>query len=353
MLIGGIYMQKGYKRTNKGIAVLYFFFGLIALAVCVGVGYFFLAHFDYSDKLADPDASMRPYVEMTASPDLPATEPNEAPADSLTDGDAAISAFGGDSGDDLDGAAFAPETGDDDFVDISFTPTPEPTAEPTPEPTPIPTPIPTPTPEPTPTPTPTPEPTRIASKKFASAMKKGFNVPEASDTANVELTNFYVSEPNDRRVIQLNGYGYINDAAFDAKDIQAYLIVTQQSTGKQIAYKATMKAGLSGADMSTATCLNAEESEFQLFINTKSYQDGDYSLGLVLSYKLDGNRAYSYHILPESFSVKDSAVTAETATIFGASEFDAAAGATDDMDDMDDMYDIDDMDDTAAVTAAG
>ncbi|MBQ8507161.1 MAG: hypothetical protein IJ466_07010, partial [Clostridia bacterium] len=184
--------------------------------------------------------------------------------------------------------------------------------------------IPTPTPEPTPTPTPTPKPTKIPTDKCASARKKGFNVPVASDTATVELTNFYVSEPNNNRVIQFNGYAFQDNAAYDCKDSQAYLVVTQQETGDQIAYKATMKEGISGADLSFAACQNASESEFRLFINVKSYDDGDYSLGIVLYYELDGNTAYSYHELPQSFTIVDGAVAAEDNAVFGETEFDTA-----------------------------
>ena len=80
-------MQKGRKRNNKGIAVLYFFFGLIAIILLVCVAYFFLAKMDYSDKLANPDAEMRAYVEMTASPEL---EPSSVSVIGGSDGPTAV-----------------------------------------------------------------------------------------------------------------------------------------------------------------------------------------------------------------------------------------------------------------------
>jgi hypothetical protein len=58
-------MQKGYKRSNKGMAVLRFFICLITILLLVFAGYFCLTKLDYSDKLANPDAEMRAYVEMT------------------------------------------------------------------------------------------------------------------------------------------------------------------------------------------------------------------------------------------------------------------------------------------------
>lgn len=62
-------MQKGYKRNGKGMAVLHFFIGLIIVAILMCALYFFLGKVDYSDKLANPDATMRAYVEMTAAPE--------------------------------------------------------------------------------------------------------------------------------------------------------------------------------------------------------------------------------------------------------------------------------------------
>ena len=55
-------MQKGYKRNGKGMAVLHFFIGLIIVAILMCALYFFLGKVDYSDKLANPDATMRAYV---------------------------------------------------------------------------------------------------------------------------------------------------------------------------------------------------------------------------------------------------------------------------------------------------
>ena len=312
-------MQKGYKRTGKGMAVTRFFIGLIIIAILVCVAYFFLAKVDYSDKLANPDASMRPYVEMTASPEMPL-----AAADPVIEAEPVVQ-----SQPVVTTEVPAPAGTPENYVDVSVTatPTPTPTPAPTATPTPEPTAIPTPTPVPTPTPTPSPEPTRITTKKYASAKKSGFKVPEPSNNAEAELTNFYVSAPNENRAIQFNGYCYIDDANFNGDGTQVYLVVTQQESGKQIAYKATMKAGISGADHSAAKCQNAAETDFQLFINTKSYDDGEYKLGLVLYYKTVDGTVYSYHELPESFAVADGAVVEEN-SVFGTTEFDAVNAAT-------------------------
>ena len=317
-------MQKGYKRSGKGMAVLRFFIGLIVIAILVCVAYFFLAKVDYSDKLANPDASMRPYVEMTAAPGEVSHD-----AEPVIETSPVIESKPVVESQPAATEAPVPAGTAASFVDVSVTaePTATPTPVPTPTATPVPTAIPTPTPEPTPTPTPSPEPTRISTKKYATAKKSGFNVPVPSNNAEAELTNFYVSAPNENRTIQFNGYCYIDDASFDGDGTQVYMVVTQKETGKQIAYKATMKAGVSGADHSAAKCQNAAETDFQLFINTKSYEDGNYELGLVLYYKTADGTVYSYHELPESFAVSGGAVVAEE-SVFGGSEFDAANAAT-------------------------
>lgn len=281
-------MQKGYKRNGKAIAVLHFFIGLIVVAILVGVVYFFLQKMDYSDKLADPQATMRPYVEMTASPD-PAFEP--AAGAGMSAGD--------------------PDSTGDALVDLTTTPTPEPTPISTPTPTPEPTPIPTPTPEPTPTPTPTPEPTKIPSKKLSRLRKSGFNVPSPSTNGVVDITNFYISEPNKDAYVQINGYGYIDDAAFDGSSAQIYLIVTQQSSGKQIAYTAAMTPGVSGVAHEDAQCKNAASTDFDVIMNVSKYPDGAYDLGIVIYYKQNGSTVYSYHEFDEILTVKDGKATEE------------------------------------------
>lgn len=304
------HMQKGYKRSNKGMAVLRFFICLITILLLVFAGYFCLTKLDYSDKLADPTVTMRAYVEMTASP-----ESNSSSIGIIggEDGPTAIYVSDEEDQDFAMDAAFDVDAGFDpmgeDFVDLTITPTPEPTEEPTPTPAPTPiatpTPIPTPTPEPTPTPTPTPEPTRIPSKKLSSYRKSGFNVPEASNGAVAEMTRMYISEPNKNAYVQVQGYAYMDDASFDGSTASVFLIVTNRETGKPIAYKAAMKTDI-GVDHAAALCKNAADTNFEAVLDASKLADGDYDLGVVLYYTLpDGNKAYSYHLLNESFTVKD------------------------------------------------
>ena len=322
-------MQKGYKRSNKGMAVLRFFICLITLILVVFAGYFCLTKLDYSDKLEDPTAPMRAYVEMTASP-----EENTIGIIGGSDGPTSIFVSGGE--DDLaaamDAAGADGSFGGGDYVDLTITPTPEPTEEPTPTPAPTPiatpTPTPTATPEPTPTPTPSPVPTKIPSKSLSSYRKSGFNVPDPSSSGTVEMTKLYISEPNNNAYVQVGGYGYINDASFDGATSSIFLIVTNQENGKQIAYKASMVAGSSGVDHSDALCKNAENTDFEAVLDVSKYTDGQYDLGVIIYYLLeDGSTAYSYHELGESFTVSGGAVSQDQAYFLGQS--DAAAAVAD------------------------
>ncbi|MDO5325042.1 MAG: hypothetical protein Q4G06_13620, partial [Clostridia bacterium] len=228
-------------------------------------------------------------------------------------------------------------------------------------PTPSPTPIPTPTPEPSPTPTPTPEPTKIASKAYSQFKTKGFNVPEPSTNGTVEITNFYVSEPNNRQVVRLDGYGYLNDASFDGADASIFVIVTNDASGKQRAYKGTMEAGVSGVDHSDAICKNAANTDFSTIFSVAKFADGDYSLGLIIYYKTADGNAYSYHELGDRFTVTDGKVSsvseADPFASANSTAFDAAneADAADEAQTDEEFQNFDlgaALDDSAAADAA-
>ena len=325
-------MQKGYKRNGKGMAVLHFFIGLIIVAILMCALYFFLGKVDYSDKLANPDATMRAYVEMTAAPDNAVIGGADGPT----------SVFVTEPDDQGDASG---------VVDLTNTPTPTPTATPTP----------TPTPSPTPIPTPTPEPTKIASKAYSQFKTKGFNVPDPSTNGTVEITNFYVSEPNNRQVVRLDGYGYLNDANFDGAGASIFVIVTNDASGKQRAYKGTMEAGVSGVDHSDAICKNAANTDFSTIFSVAKFADGDYSLGLIIYYKTADGNAYSYHELGDRFTVTDGKVSsvseADPFASANSTAFDAAneADAADEPQTDEEFQNFDlgaALDDSAAADAA-
>lgn len=294
---GGFTMQKGHKRNGKGMAVLRFFIGLIIIAILVCVAYFFISKVDYSDKITDPDAILRSYVPASGDGVTATTLPTESDIVQMDD---------------------LPDSSATDIVDVSFTPTPEPTAEPTF--TPEPTAEPTPTPEPTATPSPTPAPTKIPAKYCAQPKTEGFVVPPASEDAIVELTGVYVSEPDDRKIVELKGYGYLNTEAYDCATSSVFLIVTQEESGKQIAYETKMVEGFSGKEHTGALCKNASKSDFGVYLDVSKYPDGNYDLGMILYYEDGGQKKYSYYEFSDSLSISGGKSSVGAAAVFNAPE---------------------------------
>ncbi|MBR1560231.1 MAG: hypothetical protein IJ646_08345 [Clostridia bacterium] len=259
--------KKGRKREAKGLAVVYFIIGLIILLIILAVIYFALVELDYSDRIRDPEATIRSYVEMTPDP----------------------GAF------ELEAEDFAPEDDGESPLDVDLT---VPTDTPTPSPTPTPTP--TPTPEPTPTPTPLP-PTMLAQPRTS-----GFSLP-ASVTPNMQagITRCIVSVGDNNKVMYLAGYGFVNDASFDGSQAQTYLVVSQSKTNQLIAYQMTMRPGISGVTHDDAVCKNAANCDFEVsFDVSQLYTEDIYNLGIVIGYKPQGKRktTYAYYAFPGDVS---------------------------------------------------
>lgn len=242
-------LQKGYKREAKGMAVLRCFIGLFIMIVVILVAYFML-RLDYSDKLS-PDASMRPYVETTATP-----QPTEAPTalPSATDDPSAASG-----------------------LSAATTPEPTATAEPTVEPTATPT--------ATPEPTATPLPTNIPESQISPLKFKGFTLPEPSTkTGKLGITYSYRSVADNYSLLAIRGYAYIDDPSFDGSNATLYLVI-HQSTGRSALALPVMTSGISGVDHSDALCQNASACDFEAVINVTGFDNEIYSLGMVISYK--------------------------------------------------------------------
>jgi len=247
--------KKGRKREAKGLAVVYFIIGLIILLIILAVIYFALVELDYSDRIKDPEATIRSYVELTPEPDA-----TEVPED---------------------------YQGDAEPLDVDLT-----TATATPEPTAVPTPTPSPTPEPT------PEPTPFAPEVLAEPMTTGFSVPEAAtEGCEAAISKCYVSTADNNHYMYLAGYGYVNDLTFDCSQMQAFLVVNQTRTNQKIAYRMTMTPGASGVSHSGAVCQNADSADFEVYIDVSQiYSEDIYTMGVVLAYRTagDGSIAYAY-----------------------------------------------------------
>ena len=205
-----------------------------------------------------------------------------------------------------------PENGN--IVDIVNTPTPVPTEAPTP--TPEPTAVPTPTPEPTPTPAPTPEPTKIPANYCSAPKTDGFVVPPASEDAIYELSSLYISQPDEGKIVELKGYGYLNSESYDCATSSVYVIVTQKESGKQIAYETKMVEGFSGVDHTGALCKNASKSDFGVYFDVSKYPDGNYGFGMILYYEEAGQKKYSYHEFSDIISVTGGKASVGSGAVF-------------------------------------
>lgn len=274
-------LHKGRKREAKGVAVLYFFIGLLVLLIILVAIYFALVELDYSDQIADPEASIRAYVETTPTP---AAADNSVIAGSTLEN------------------SYAPAS-----VDLT-----EPTATPTPEPTATAT--------PTPTPTPTLTPTYIPRSLYAEARTSGFTVPDtASDNGAIGITECYVSQPDGNSVMRLAGYGYVNDPSFDGSQARTYVVVTQRSSNRMVAYQATNVAGASNLPHTDALCQNATACDFELYIDVSQYTQDIYSLALVIGYRTEGSDRNTYAYYPFSgdisFTVVDGQVVTPVTTV--------------------------------------
>lgn len=246
-------LKKGRKREAKSVAVVYFLIGLVVLLGILTLIYFALVELDYSDRLEDPNAPLRAYVETSATP-----EPSASPEATS------------------------------EILDLSSA-------------TPTPTEAPTPTPTPTPTPEPTPEPTAIPTEILSRMKTDGFKVPaSASENGVIGITDCYVSTPDDSKIMKLTGFGYINDEAFDGANAHSYLVVTQKTTGDMVAYQMNNVSGASGVDHADAACQNAANADFEVYIDVSRYPQDIYSLALVIAYKTEGNSKVQYAYYPFS-----------------------------------------------------
>ena len=263
-------MQKGYKRNAKGMAVLRCFIGLFSVIIVVLIAYFYL-QVDYTDKL-DPSASIRPYVETTPTP--------------VPDGNAVLT-----------NASATPE--------VTSTPTPKPTAAPTATPT------------PSPSPTPSPEPTSMAAN-VSPIKTDGFKLPGLSQLdGEIGITHACRSAADDNKMLQLQGYAYIDEETYDGSTAQLFLVVTQATSGNSVLVLPNKVEGISGLDHSSAVCANAGASDFEVFIDVSAFPSEIYSLGMVFMYTgTDGQNHIEYFKFPDNvaFTVLDSRIITDIST---------------------------------------
>jgi len=277
-------MQKGYKREGRAMAVLRCFIGLFFLIVVVLLAYFLL-RLDYSDKL-EPGTSMRPYVEVTPSPE-PSTSPEATAVPAILN----------------------------NALNATVAPTNAPVATATAKPTTAPTSVPT--AEPTAEPTATPEPTAIPESAVAPLKFSGFEMPALSEkTAQLGVTHSYRSVADSYRYLHLKGYACIDEADYDGAAADIYLVIIR-STGHTALALPTKVEGASGVTL-TSACANASASDFEVVIDVSKFPDDSYTLGMVFMYKdAEGKTRTEYCTFPttQSFSVLSGQVISDVKVV--------------------------------------
>ena len=230
-------MKKGRKREDKGLAVARFIIGFVMLLIILGALYWTLVELDYSDKIKNPETTIRPYVETTP---VPATVATPTPAANV----------------DLTAATEAPSA--------------EPTIAATP----------------TATPAPTPAPTNVPADLYAKPITAKIELSDtASDNTFAALTGCEVSAADENRVITLTGYGYYNDARFDPDKAETYLVVVpQESPASVIAYAVTSAPGASGVQHADVLFSNPENADFQVVLDVSGYKNDIYTLKLAIRF---------------------------------------------------------------------
>ncbi len=250
-------MKRGYKRESKGMAFVRFVMGILLILIVLVAGYLLLND-DYTGRIVKKDSPSA--AATTVAQTQNAATP--APTASAT-AKANVSTVAS------NGNAATP-------APVIATPTPAPT------------------PVPTPTPAPTPVPTQIPTKLLAKrVLRQQSDIPDPVVGTEAKITKAYVSSADDYGIMEVCGYAYIDSTDFKTDGLEAYLVISQQSTGSLSAYQATIQEGVSGEEHMT-TFPNPGKTDFQVFFSVDDYPDGVYSLGIVIGYKEGNGRAYSY-----------------------------------------------------------
>ena len=289
--------KQGRKREAKGLAVLYFIIGLIILLIILAVIYFALAKLDYSDRL-DPNVTQRPYVEAQDTQPFveaqPTAAPDSAPEYVMPEDEVDLTA----------NTEALPEEGAEPLVEA-------PTEAPTEEPTEVPTEVPTEEPTAEPTPEPTPLPAGLA----AAPMTKFPDLPAmASENGMIGITNCYVSAADENKLMYVSGYGYVNEADFDGTKARSWLVVTQVATAQKICYPLTLKPDVSGLPHPDAVCQNATACDFEVYLDVSQYQEGIYSLALVVGYAKEGAAKPTFKYYPFSGDISFTVLNGQVVT---------------------------------------
>ncbi|MDO4355798.1 MAG: hypothetical protein Q4E13_04730 [Clostridia bacterium] len=288
--------RKQKRRKQKmsiSAAVIRFLIGLLLIAIVVFAGFYLLFEVDYSSRLLNSDgtyASTRAYVlppDGSGATATPLSDSTPEPTPEAT----------------AEPPAETPEPTVEPTTDAATTAPSEPTEAPTAtaestqpaiiistlEPSPSPTPTVAPTTVPTPTAIPTTEPVgaRIPDSAI-SAYRENLKLPKtySGEGLNVGLSRCYLSKLNYYQVMQVNGWGYIDEAEFDGGQCTTFALITSKDTGKSRVYLCTSIDGASGRVHQPQSATDVNACDFQVTIDTSDFDSGDYDFKLILYYKV-------------------------------------------------------------------
>lgn len=296
-------MARKQKRRRKKMsissAVIRFLIGLLLIAIVVFAGFYLLFEVDYSAQLMNSDgtyASTRAYVlppdggaatiaaSVAPTGQAPTAAPTVQPTATPEPGEAEATAAAETPAAETPAADATPEA----------TSTPVPTLPAIQISTLVPTPSPTPTPAVTAVPTPTIAPTtepvgaRIPDSAI-SIYKENMRLPKVYEDGDAEvgLSRCYLSKLNYYQVMQVNGWGYIDDADFDGHQCTTFALITNRQTGQSRVYLCTSLNGVSGREHQPQNAVNVNDCDFQVTIDTSEFDSGEYEFQIILYYSVD------------------------------------------------------------------
>lgn len=131
----------------------------------------------------------------------------------------------------------------------------------------------------TPIPQPTPLPTPLPLDKY-SLRDTRVSLPTGYDVALGDLTQFYVSEPDDNEAFVVHGWAYIED--MDAAQSTIYLAVLPKYGVDNRFYSVFVESGSTGIVHDPATGSNLDRADFRAAVSVETFADGEYKLGIVV-----------------------------------------------------------------------
>lgn len=246
-------MRKGIFREGIAPAIIRFTIGFIIFAVVAAVLYFLVVTMQYTVDGVQPGQTLRPYVVPEATP-TPTPTPEPTPT---------------------------PTPGEETMVPAWATPTATPS-----------------TPTPVPTPSPTPVPTNVPQELIAAGRGiEAEQMPPFDDRIRTALTGFYVSPADGYRVMEVEGYAYLEHVNYDGENSSVYLIVRNEQGGL-MAYLATAEEGVSGVRHESIG-KNLGLADFRVYVDVSGYSDGVYTLGTMLMCMHEGSEIRVSHRFPD------------------------------------------------------